>query len=50
MSIFAVEITGWFIRKEQRWPISETPRNGDALSLAPGKFGREMIEPMLEAN
>ena len=50
MSVFAVEITGRFIREEQRWPISETARDGDALSLATGKFGWKMIEAMFEAN
>ena len=50
MSVLAIEITGRFIRKEQRWPISETPRDGDALSLTTGKFGGEMIDSMLEAN
>ena len=46
MSVLAIEITGRFIRKEQRGPIGETPRDGDALSLATGKFGREIIESM----
>ena len=50
MSVFAVEITGRFIRQQQRWPVSQTARDGDALSFAAGKFGREMIEPMLEAD
>ena len=50
MSIFAIEITGRFISQEQRWPISQTARDGDALALTPGKFGREMIEPILKAN
>ena len=50
MSIFAVEITGRFIREKQRWPVRQTARDGDALTLAAGKFGRKMIESMLEAN
>jgi hypothetical protein len=50
MSIVTVKVTGRFVREEQRWPISETPRDGDALSLAAGKFGGEVIESMLEAN
>jgi hypothetical protein len=50
LSIFAIKITGRFIRKEQRWPIGEAPRDGDALPLATGKFGGKMIESMLEAN
>ena len=50
MSVFAIEITGRFVRQKQRRPISETARDGDALTLAAGKFGGEMIEPMLEAN
>ncbi len=50
MRVFAVEITSRFISQEQRWSISQAARDGNALTLAPGKFGREMIEPMLEAN
>jgi hypothetical protein len=46
MSVFAVEITGRFIREEQRWPVSQTPSDRDSLSLATGKFGWEMIESM----
>ena len=34
MSVLAIEITGRFIRKEQRWPIGETPRDGDAVFLS----------------
>ena len=50
MSIFAVEITGRFISQEERWPVRQTARDGDALAFAPGKLGREMIEPILKAN
>ena len=50
MSVFAVEISGRFIRKEKRWPVSQTARDGDALSLASGEFGWKMIEPMLKAD
>ena len=50
MRVFAVEITGRFISKEERWSVSQTARDGDALALAPRKLGREMIEPILKAN
>jgi len=50
MSVFAVEISGGFIRKQQRWLVSQAPRDRDALSFAAGKLGREMLEAMLEAN
>ena len=50
MSVFAVEITGWFISEEQRWLISQTPRNRDSLSLAAGEFGWKMIESMLKTD
>ena len=44
MSVLAVEITGGFISEEQRWLVSQTPRNRDSLSLAAGEFGWKMIE------
>ncbi len=50
MSVFAVEISGWFIRKKKSWPVGQTARDGDALSFTSGKFGRKMIEPILKAN
>ena len=50
VSVFAVEIAGWFIGQEQRRPIGQAAGDGDALAFAAGKFGGEMIESMLEAD
>jgi hypothetical protein len=50
LSIFAVKITGRFIREKQGWTVRKTSRNGDALALAAGKLGRKMIESMIETN
>jgi len=50
MRIFAVKIAGWFVRQKERRPVRETAGDSHALTLAPRKFGRKMIQSMLKAN
>src|ERR1041385_1252765 len=48
--VFAIEISGRFIRKKDGRRIRETSRDSDALTFAARKLGRKMIESLLEAD
>ena len=46
--VLAIQVSSWFIGQKDRRRIGETPRDGDALAFSAGKFGREMIDSLLE--
>ena len=39
----AIEIAGWFIRKQHLWLVDQSARYGDALLLPSGKLAGMMI-------
>src|SRR5688572_22013098 len=50
MRVFTVEIAGRFIRQEEGRSVGQAARDGDTLAFAPGKLGREVIEPLLKTD
>jgi hypothetical protein len=45
-----VEIGGWLVGEDNRRPHDEGASDGDALTLAPGEFGRPMAQPIGETD
>src|SRR5262249_40901507 len=50
LAIFAIEISRWLIRKQDRRIISERPGDGDTLLFTTGKLRRIMMSAVLESN
>src|ERR1700761_3652072 len=48
VGIFRVEVTRWFVGKQDFWFIDDGARDGDALLLAAGEFRRSVMQAAIE--
>ena len=49
VGIFRVEVTCWLVGKQDFWFVDDGARDGDALLLAPGEFGRFVMQASVES-
>jgi hypothetical protein len=50
IGVLGVEVSGWFVSKEEAGAIGHASGDGSALSFSSRKFGRQVGAPMGQAN